>query len=68
MKQKIYRYPNGSILNITNYNNSSQLHGLRISYNRDGSIWWISNWVNGKRFGLDTYKPYSNEIYQSYHL
>lgn len=68
MKQKIYRYTNGSILNITNYNSIGQLHGLRISYHSDGSIWWISNYVNNKPFGLGIWKFSSGKIGQKYYL
>ena len=68
MKQEIVRYSNDNIRYIINRNNSGQWHGLVIEYNHDGSIWYIRNYFNGKRIGLETYKPYSNEIYQSYFL
>ena len=70
MKQEIIRCSdNGSIKRIFNCNNSGQKHGLFVGYWFDGSLWGITNWVNGKRFGFDTYKPYSSdEIKQKYHL
>ena len=68
MKQEIYRYPNGRISYITNYNNSGQRHTLKISYYPNGSIWLIRNWFNDKLFGLITLKFSSNEIYQKYYL
>ena len=67
MKQKIDRYNNGRVEYITNRNNSGQRHGLDVVYNSHGSILWIDNWFNGKRFGLDTIK-YIGEIEQKYHL
>ena len=69
MKQQIIRCSNGSIKRIFNYNNSGQFHGLVVGYwFIDSSIMGITNWVNGKRFGHSTYKPYSSEIKQSYYL
>ena len=72
MKQEIYRYPNGRISYITNYNNSGHKYCLRIDYHYDGSVWYISNWFNNKLFGLDTqkynYKTHEAFKIQKYYL
>ena len=68
MKQKITRWDNGKIQYIININNIGQRHGLCVRYKLDGSIYWIDNYINGKLFGLSTYKPYIGEIEQKYHL
>ena len=68
MKQKIDRYSNNCISYICNYNNSGQRHGLQIGYDYNGSIRYIQNWFNDKRFGLYTLNYYSGEIEQKYYL
>ena len=68
MKQKICRYPNGSIKYIVNRNNSGQRHGLYVGYYSDGSIWRIRNWINDKRFGIQTNNYYNGKIEQKYYL
>lgn len=66
MKQEIIRWNNGNISYIINRNNSGRLYGLCVRYKLDGSILYIDNWFNGKRFGLDT--EYNIINTQKYHL
>ena len=68
LKQEIRRYFIGNIQHIINYNNSGQLHGLNVRYSPSDNIFYIDNWFNSKRFGLETYKPYIDGIHQKYHL
>lgn len=67
LRQEIRRYKNGKIERIINYNNIGQKHGLTIRYETNGSIWYIDNWFNDKKFGLDTFK-YNGCITQKYYL
>lgn len=61
---------------ITNYskyyvNDRGQFNGLYIRYWYDGNLWWRTNYVNGKQYGLNSGYHYieSGKIkYQRYFL
>ena len=63
MRQIINYNPNGSIWYKYYLNDRRQCHGLYIYY------WDKTNWVNGKKYGFETFTCSKNNIYeQKYYL
>ena len=65
MKQIIEKYYNGIIYSKYYVNDKGYIDGLLIRYSRHSDIWFKRNYLNGKRYGLETlYK--TNHIIEKY--
>ena len=47
-------YENSKLRNKHYLNNIGKKNGLELFYHKNNYLWCVSNWVNGKLYGLET--------------